>query len=44
MQGQERDKIVSQLLKEAKRLDDPTLLQTLTQMGVTGGVMTQAPQ
>lgn len=44
MQGPERDRIVSQLLQEAQRLDDPTLLQTLTQMGVTGGVMSQAPQ
>ncbi|MGB1566640.1 MAG: hypothetical protein ACPHA6_13460 [Paracoccaceae bacterium] len=44
MQGPERDRIVSQLLQEAQRLDDPTLLQTLAQMGVTGGVMTQAPQ
>ena len=44
MQGPERDKIVSQLLQEAQRLDDPTLSQTLAKMFFTGAVMSQAPQ
>tara|TARA_R110000868_G_scaffold139427_4_gene354177 strand:+ start:4181 stop:6139 length:1959 start_codon:yes stop_codon:yes gene_type:complete len=43
LQGNQRDAAVSALLTEARRLDDPTLLQSITKTLTTFGVLTAAP-
>lgn len=44
LQGSQRDVAVDRLISEARKINDPTRLQRLTQILTTGGVLSQAPQ